>query len=84
MSEFRLGIFGLLKRIIGGSSALLAVVYTIGHIIIAMLCNNLITGAEFTLAAVDAIIEPCINGVWFYVLHKLWIFETNKVNKNGL
>lgn len=72
MSEFKLGIFRLLKRIIGGSSVLLAVVYTIGHIIIAMLCNNLITGAEFTLAALDAIIEPCINGVWFYVLHKLW------------
>ncbi len=72
MSEFKLGIFRLLKRIIGGSSVLLAVVYTIGHIFIAMLCNNLITGAEFTLAALDAIIEPCINGVWFYVLHKLW------------
>ena len=41
-------------------------------IIIAMICNNLITGARFDLAAMDAIIEPMINGVWFYVLHKLY------------
>jgi len=70
MSEFRQGIFNLLKRLIGGSSALLAVVYTIGHIVIAMICNNLITGASFELAAVDAIVEPMINGLWFYILHK--------------
>ena len=69
MSEFRQGIFNLLKRLIGGSSASLAIVYTIGHIIIAMICNNLITGASFELAAVDAIVEPMINGVWFYILH---------------
>jgi uncharacterized membrane protein len=71
MTEFKVGIYNLLKKIVG-SSFLLAVVYTIGHIVIAMICNNLITGANFTLAAVDAIVEPMINGVWFYVLHKLW------------
>jgi len=72
MSEFKQGIFNLLKRLIGGSSFGLATIYTIGHIVIAMICNNLITGARFDLAAADAIIEPMINGVWFYVLHKLW------------
>jgi uncharacterized membrane protein len=70
MSEFKQGIFNLLKRLIGGSSFTLAAIYTIGHIIIAMICNNLITGARFDLAAADAIIEPLINGVWFYFLHK--------------
>jgi len=70
MVELKEGIFNLLKKIIGGSSAVLAVVYTIGHIVIAMICNNLITGASFELAAVDAVVEPLINGVWFYVLHK--------------
>jgi len=70
MSEFRTGIFNLLKRLIGGSSAVLAIVYTLGHIVIAMICNNFITGASFELAAIDAIVEPMINGVWFYVLHK--------------
>ena len=56
MSEFKEGIFNLLKRLIGGSSLTLAIVYTIGHIVIAMICNNLITGASFELAAVDAIV----------------------------
>lgn len=70
MSEFKQGIFNLLKRLIGGSSATLVIIYTIGHIIIAMICNKLITGARFDLAAADAIIEPMINGVWFYFLHK--------------
>ena len=72
MTEFRDGIFNLLKRLIGGSSLSLAIIYTIGHIVIAMLCNNFIIGAPFDLAAVDAIVEPMINGVWFYILHKAY------------
>ena len=44
----------------------LAVIYTIGHILIAMTCNRLLTGAPLNLAAIDAIIEPVINGFWFY------------------
>ena len=80
MSEFKQGIFNLLKRLIGGSSFGLATIYTIGHIIIAMICNNLITGARFDLAAADAIIEPLINGVWFYLLHKLYRKYTGDPN----
>jgi uncharacterized membrane protein len=72
MSEFRLGIFNLLKKLIGGSSIVLATVYTVGHIAIAMTCNYLITGAQLELAAVDAVVEPIINGFWFYILHKCW------------
>lgn len=72
MIEIKEGIFRLLKKLIKGSSLTLAVVYTLGHILIAMICNNLITGATFELAAVDAIVEPMINGVWFYVLHNTW------------
>ena len=72
MIEIKEGIFRLLKKLIKGSSLTLAVVYTLGHILIAMICNNLITGATFELAAVDAIVEPMINGVWFYILHNTW------------
>lgn len=72
MSEFTQGIYHLLQKLIGGSSVTLAVVYTLGHIVIAMICNNLITGADFSLAAIDAVVEPVINGVWFYVLHQTW------------
>jgi len=72
MSEFTQGMYRFLQKLIGGSSVVLAVVYTLGHIIIAMICNNLITGADFSLAAIDAVVEPVINGVWFYVLHQTW------------
>ena len=72
MTEFKVGIYELLKRIIGGSSLGLAVVYTIGHIIIAMASVKIITGATLELAALDAVVEPIINGVWFYILHKTW------------
>ena len=44
----------------------LAVIYTIGHIFIAMACNRIITGASVDMAAADALIEPIINGFWFY------------------
>jgi uncharacterized membrane protein len=72
MTEFRSGIYNLLKNIVTYSSATLAVIYTLGHIIIAMTCNYLITGASLDLAAIDAIVEPCINGVWFYILHNAY------------
>ena len=52
------------------SSFFLTIVYTLGHVVIAMTCNTLITGANLNLAVLDALIEPCINGVWFYILHK--------------
>ena len=63
----------LLQRALGGSSLSLAIIYTIGHIIIAIICVSLITGASLELAAIDALIEPIINGFWFYFLHKAWI-----------
>ena len=72
MTEFRKGIFQTLREQIVGTSVGRAVIYTIGHIVIAMTCNNLITGAELKLAALDALIEPLINGVWYFFLDKLW------------
>ena len=72
MQELKQGIFETLKELVTTSSAARAVIYTIGHIIIAMTCNTIITGASWELAAADAIIEPCINGVWYYGLDKFW------------
>jgi uncharacterized membrane protein len=71
MTEFKNGIFNLLKKL-GTTSVGRAIVYTIGHIIIAMTCNRLITGAEWKLAGADAIVEPMINGLWYYLLDRLW------------
>lgn len=72
MTEFRIGIFNLIKKLVGHSSLARAIIYTIGHIIIAMTCNRLITGADLELAAIDALVEPLINGAWFYLLDKLY------------
>ena len=49
----------------------LAIIYTIGHVIIAWACATLIFEASFSLAAADATIEPIINGFWFYLLHRV-------------
>ena len=81
MTEFRSGIYNLLKNIVSHSSITLAIIYTLGHIVIAMTCNYLITGASLDLAAVDAIVEPCINGVWFYILHKAYENFRKKISK---
>ena len=70
-NELTKGIWSVVKKLIGESSLVLAVIYTIGHIIIATVCNFLITGAAVELAAIDAVVEPIVNGVWFYVLHKV-------------
>ena len=71
MTELTRGILNIIRKIIGESSVLLAIIYTIGHIFIATICNWLITGAAMELAAVDAIVAPIINGVWVYALHKV-------------
>ena len=62
----------IVKWLVGGSSVTLAVVYTLGHMLIAIACVMIITGASLELATIDAIVEPLINGVWFYILHNTW------------
>ena len=72
MTEFTQAIQGALKKLITGSSGALAVIYTLGHICIAMTVVTVMTGASLWEAGAVALIEPSINGVWFYVLHSLW------------
>ena len=72
MSEFTEGVFNFLKRIIRGSSLILALIYTLGHICIAMTVVTLLTGASLWESGAVALIEPSINGIWFYFLHKTW------------
>ena len=71
MSEFKQGIFNILRKL-GTSSLALALIYTLCHIIIAMSVVSVMTGASLWEAGAVALIEPSINGVWFYVLHKIW------------
>jgi uncharacterized membrane protein len=72
MNEFTVGIFELFKRLMKGNSVVLALIYTAGHIVIAMSVVSALTGASLWEAGAVALIEPSINGVWFYVLHSLW------------
>lgn len=72
MLEITNGLFELFKKSIAENSFLLAAVYTIGHVFIAAITVKLVTGANWFDAGMVALIEPTINGVWFYVLHKLY------------
>ena len=72
MSEFTEGIFNTIKRLLKGSSVILAIIYTLGHIVIAMTVVSMLTGASLWEAGAVALVEPTINGFWFYLLHTTW------------
>ena len=46
MTEFTHGIQGALKKLVAGSSVGLALIYTLGHVVIAMTVVSLMTGAS--------------------------------------
>ena len=71
MTEFTNGLLNALKNKLD-ESLLLALIFFIGHILIAMTVVSLVTGANIWEAGAVALIEPAVNSVWFYVLHKLW------------
>ena len=48
-------------------------IYTIGHFLIAAACVMYFTGAPFYIAVTNAIVEPLLNAVWFFILDRLWI-----------
>ena len=78
MTELTNGIWNTVKNVAGTSSISLAVIFFIGHIIIAMIVVSIMTGASLWEAGAVAIVEPAINSVWFYVLHKMWASHTKK------
>ena len=49
------------------------IVYTIGHFIIAACCVMYFTGASIYESITDAIVEPILNGFWYYLLDRFWI-----------
>ena len=72
MTEFTRGIQGAFMKILTVSSLTLALIYTLGHVCIAMTVVTILTGARLWEAGTVALVEPAINGVWFYVLHTGW------------
>ena len=71
MTEFAQGIINSVKDKMDESLAL-ALIFFIGHILVAMTVVSIITGASIWEAGAVALVEPAVNSVWFYVLHKLW------------
>ena len=71
MTEITKGIVNAVKDRMD-ESLLLAIIFFIGHIIIAMAVVSIITGAGIWEAGAVALIEPAVNSVWFYILHKIW------------
>ena len=61
-----------MKALANVDSLTLSIIYTIGHMIIAATAIYLLTGSSIWEAGLVALIEPTLNGVWFYVLHSLW------------
>ncbi len=68
MTEFTSGIF----KVVASTSVGRALVYTAGHIIIAMTVVSVLTGASLWEAGLVALVEPTINGFWYYILDKIW------------
>ena len=72
MTEFTQGMHNAFKKILSGSSLMLPLIYTAGHIVIAMTVVTVLTGASLWEAGAVALVEPSFNGVWFYILHTGW------------
>ena len=72
MTDITKGIQGAFMKILTGSSLTLALIYTLGHVCIAMTVVTILTGASLWEAGTVALVEHAINGVWFYVLHTGW------------
>ena len=54
-------------------------IYTVGHFLIAAACVMYFTGASLEVASIDAAVEPLLNGVWYFVLDRIWCnFKANK------
>ena len=64
-----------MTKLISKYNLSITIFYTIGHFILAVLCNYFITGADMKLATVDAIVEPLINAVWFHLLNYFYPFK---------
>jgi len=66
------GLLYSIKSIALHGSIVRTIIYTLGHVLIAITCNWLITGADWGLATLDALIEPLINSIWYFTLDYFW------------
>ena len=55
------------------NSLALTIVYTMGHMLIAGTTVYVMTGSTLWEAGAVALVEPALNSVWFYIVHKAWV-----------
>ena len=75
MTEVTQGMF----KLIASTSLGRAMVYTAGHVMIAMNVVYWLTGASLFEAGLVALVEPVINGCWYYLLDRI----CTNLNKGG-
>jgi uncharacterized membrane protein len=61
----------LLQNSIAGTN-LRTAVFTSGHFFIDFFVITLVTGATIGQATLASFIAPLINGVWYWLLDRLW------------
>ena len=60
-------------------SVIRTIVYTIGHMFIAASCVMYFTGANIYESLTDALVEPILNGFWYYLLDRFWISKNKLI-----
>ena len=80
--EFSKGIWHVLTKQVE-DSIILAIIFFVGHVLIAMAVVSIVTGASFWEAGAVALIEPAINSVWFLLLHKIWKKHSERKTKHS-
>lgn len=55
-------------------------IYTIGHFCIAASTTMYFTGADLYSAMTNAVVEPLLNSIWYFVLDSMLASKTSKVN----
>ena len=54
-------------------------VYTIGHFFIAAGTILALSDVPLIIAMTDAIVEPLLNSIWYFVLDKWWASKSQKM-----
>ena len=59
-------------------SILRTIIYTIGHFAIAITVLMLVADVSFGIALTDAIVEPIVNSIWYFILDKWWASKSSE------
>ena len=60
-------------------SILRTIIYTIGHFLIAAGTILALSDVPVIIAMTDAIVEPLLNSVWYFILDKWWASKSQKM-----